>query len=226
MPSDGITLSRRALVVGVLLTFMVGLAAKTMFFPAEGGRTARVVRAGGTSAGPARLEPPGVPVGFGHSKRGALAAAVAYVQLGDLILSLDAEAAADVLGRVASREAGDAFVSSELAGFAQLRDALARGSGPSRLRVGVVATRVDAYSLDRARVRLWRVAVLSRDGMTNPGEQWATVTYDLIWEDGDWKIWSETVLPGPSPAPADERMATPAELDASLAGFMPFSGGR
>jgi len=58
---------------------------------------------------------------------------------------------------------------------------------------------VDAFSLDRARVRLWRVAVVSRGGMTNPGEQWATVTYDLVWEQGDWKIWSETDIPGPDP---------------------------
>jgi hypothetical protein len=92
--------------------------------------------------------------------------------------------------------------------------------------VGVVATRIDAFARDRARVGLWRVAVLSRDGMTNPGEQWATVTYDLVWEDRDWKIWSESVVPGPAPSPADAQLATPQELDTSLAGFRPFAGVR
>jgi hypothetical protein len=85
----------------------------------------------------------------------------------------------------------------------------------------VIAARVDAFSGDRARVRLWRVAVLSRDGMTSPGAQWATVTYDLVWEQGGWKIWSETVVPGPDPASTATDLATPSELEADLAGFDP-----
>jgi hypothetical protein len=224
--SGGVTLSRRALVVGALALFVVGLATKTLLFPAE----RRVVEApsptSAAGAGPSRVDAPGVPVGFAHDRRGALAAAVSYVQLGNVILSVDTESAAMVLRRVSSRDAGSTFVDTELAEFTQLRDALARGTGPSRLRVGVVATRIDAFAPDRARVRLWRVAVLSRDGMTNPGEQWATVTYDLVWEHRDWKIWSESVVPGPAPSPTDARLATPQELDASLSGFRPFAGVR
>ena len=49
--------------------------------------------------------------------------------------------------------------------------------------MGVLATRVEAFSTGRARVALWRVAVLSREGMTSPGEQWATVTYELVIPD-------------------------------------------
>jgi hypothetical protein len=149
---------------------------------------------------------------------------VSYVQLGNVLLAADSDTTAAALRRVSSRAAGSAFVDSELAQFGELRDALARGSGPSQLRVGVVATRVDAYARDRARVRLWRVAVLSRDGMTNPGEQWATVTYDLVWEHDDWKIWSESVTAGPSPSPTDAQLATPRELETSLAGFRLFAG--
>lgn len=225
MPAEGVTLSRRVLVLAGAGLFLVGLATKTLLFPADRSVTRPAQRSVTTSPGPARVEPPGVPVGFAHDRRGALAAAVAYVQLGDVVLSVDADTGAEVLRRVSSRAAGDAFVVSELAGFNQLQNALARGTGPSRLRVGVVATRIDAFAADRARVRLWRVAVLSRDGMTNPGEQWATVTYDLVWEYGDWKIWSETVVPGPAPSPTDSRLATPQELDASLAGFRPYAGG-
>jgi len=222
----GVTFSRQALMVGALAFFMVGLATKTLLFPAEG----RVVEARSpnpsTGAGPSRVEAPGVPIGFAHTRDGALAAAVAYVQLGHVILSADTDSAATVLRRVSSQSAGSTFVDSELAAFTQLRDALARGSGPAQLRVGVIATRIDAFAPDRARVRLWRVAVLSRDGMTNPGEQWATVTYDLVWEDHDWKIWSESIVPGPAPSPTDAQLATPQELDTSLSGFRPFSGVR
>ena len=222
--SGGVTFSRQALVVGALALFVVGLATKTLLFPAEG----RVVEAPSSNpsagAGPSRVEAPGVPIGFAHNRNGALAAAVAYVQLGHVILSADTDSAATVLRRVSSQSAGSTFVDSELAAFTQLRDALARGSGPAQLRVGVVATRIDAFARDRA--RLWRVAVLSRDGMTNPGEQWATVTYDLVWEDHDWKIWSESIVPGPAPSPTDAQLATPQELDTSLSGFRPFSGVR
>jgi hypothetical protein len=224
--SATVAVSRRALLIGAVALFVIGLAAKTLLFPADRhsvGAPTPVVSAG---AGPARVEAPGVPVGFAHTRDGALAASVAYVQLGSVLLSTDTDSAADVLRRVSSHSAGSTFVDSELASFTQLRAALARGTGPARLRVGVIATRIDAYASDRARVSLWRVAVLSRNGMTNPGEQWATVTYDLAWEDRDWKIWSETVVAGPSPSPTGDQLATPQELDTSLAGFRLFAGVR
>jgi hypothetical protein len=223
---SGVTVSRRVLVLGALALFIIGLAAKTFLFPTEQQEVAPSQPASAAGSGPSRVEAPGVPVGFARTRRGALAAAVRYVQLGNVILSVDTDSATSVLHRVSSSAAGSTFVDSELAAFAQLRAALARGSGPASLRVGVVATRVDAFASGRARVALWRVAVLSRDGMTNPGEQWATVTYDLVWEAHDWKIWSESVVPGPAPSPSDAQLATPQELETLLAGFRPFAGVR
>jgi hypothetical protein len=222
--SASVAVSRRALLIGALALLVIGLAAKTLLFPTDSHTIDAPTPSAAAGPGPARVEAPGVPVGFAHSRDGALAASVAYVQLGNVILSADTDSAADVLRRVSSRSAGSTFVDSELASFTQLRAALARGTGPASLRVGVVATRIDAYASDRARVSLWRVAVLSRDGMTNPGEQWATVTYDLVWEAHEWKIWSETVVAGPSPSPTGDQLATPRELDTSLAGFRLFAG--
>ena len=168
MSSTGVALSRRALVSGALVMLIVGFATKTLFFR-DIANTKPAGRASSVVTEAPRLDASGVPVGFARSQAGARDAAIAYVQMGDLVLSLDPSAAANVLRRVASRESSVQFVQSELAGFTQLRDALGRGSGPIRLRVGVIATRVDAFSQDRAEVRLWRVAILSRDGMTNPG---------------------------------------------------------
>jgi hypothetical protein len=216
--------SRRALAIGALALFVIGLATKTLLFPAKSETVDAPMPVAAADPGPARVEVPGVPVGFAHDRSGALAASVAYVQLGNVLLAVDTDSASNALRRVSSRAAGSTFVDSELASFTQLHDALARGTGPASLRVGVVATRIDAYASDRARVSLWRVAVLSRDGMTNPGEQWATVTYDLVWETHDWKIWSETVVAGPSPSPTGDQLATPQELDTSLAGFRLFAG--
>lgn len=226
MPGDGVTLSRRALVVGALLFFLVGLATKTLIFPSHAGPSTTSPRAERVSSGPGptRVDAAGVPSGFARDEAGAVAAAVAYVNLGDVIVSLAPDDVASVLDRVAS-DSADGFVEAQVAGFEQLQQALGRGAGPARLRVGVLATRVEAFSAERARVAVWRVSVLSRDGMTNPGEQWAIATYELVWEDGDWKIWSETLAPGPTPAPTGDGAATPDELEAELGGFVAYPGG-
>lgn len=220
MSTAGIALSRRALVSCALVMLVVGFATKALFFR-DTASTKPAGRASSVVTEAPRLDASDVPVGFARTQAGARDAAIAYVQMGDLVLSLDPSAAANVLRRVASRESSVQFVQTELDAFSQLRDALGRGSGPIRLRVGVIATRVDAFSQHRAEVRLWRVSVLSRDGMTNPGEQWATVTYDLVWEQGNWKIWSETDVPGPDPAASSSQLATPRELEAALVGFEP-----
>lgn len=220
MSTEGVTLTRRSLVFGAALLFATGLAAKTLFFR-DAASGSRSERSSSITAEAPHVDPTGVPVGFARSESGARDAAIAYVQLGDLLLSLDPTAAEATLHRIASADSREQFAQSALAGFAQLRNALGRGSGTIRLRVGIIAARVDAFSADRARVSLWRVAVLSRDGMTNPGEQWATVTYDLVWEQGDWRIWSETDIPGPDPAATASKLATPSELEAALAGFKP-----
>ena len=227
MSGEGVTLSRRALVGGVVVVFVCGLAVKTLV--SGGGAASSTVRASRATAGrvgPRAIEAPGVPVGFAHSRAGVTAAAVSYVRLGEVVLNAAPSDAETVLRRVASRDAADAFVAQEQAGFAQLREALARGTGTAHLRVGVLATRVEAFSPGRARVALWRVAVLSREGMTSPGEQWATVTYELVWEAGDWKIWSETSAAGPSPAAADARPASPSALEAALSGFVAYPRGQ
>jgi hypothetical protein len=82
--------------------------------------------------------------------------------------------------------------------------------------------RVDAFTPDRARVAVWHVGVLHRAEAVPPQAGWAISAFDLVWERDDWKVWSETVAPGPAPllnhaaAPAsDEQFAS------ALAGFIP-----
>src|SRR5437868_8988640 len=96
-------LSRRALVSGALVMLVVGFATKTLFFR----DTANTKPAGQASSFVTevpRLDASGVPVGFGRTRAGARDAAIAYVQMGDRVLSIDPSAAANVLRRVASRE--------------------------------------------------------------------------------------------------------------------------
>ena len=72
MSGEGVTFSRRTVVVGGLLIFLVGLATKTLLFPAATTtQTGSARRVGVVSAGPARVEAPGVPVGFARTTAGA-----------------------------------------------------------------------------------------------------------------------------------------------------------
>jgi hypothetical protein len=74
-------------------------------------------------------------------------------------------------------------------------------------------------------VSVWRVGVLSVAGLTAPLAEWTTVVYELVWERGDWRIWSEAQSPGPTPRvhPVDP-ISTPEQLTTSLAGFTRYPG--
>lgn len=94
------------------------------------------------------------------------------------------------------------------------------GSGPVVFRQAVVVSRVEAWSPERARVSVWHVGVLARDGVAPPQAGWATSSYELVWERGDWKVWSATVVPGPAPILNDSTApATARELITALTGF-------
>lgn len=219
------TLSRRALVAVVVGALVVGMAAKTLVFrdPASGGSRPRP-SAPDRSVGPRGVDEVGVPYGFSRTRAGALAAAVHFVGLGQVVLDAPPDMAEQTLRSMAASGTEDAFVETQLAGFEGLREALTRGEGVTRLRAGVVATQVEGYSPERVRVALWRVLVLSREGMTSPGEQWGIVTYELVWEDGDWRVWSEDVAAGPSPAATETRPDAPAAFESTLTGFDPYPG--
>jgi hypothetical protein len=90
-------------------------------------------------------------------------------------------------------------------------------------RQGAVAWRVDAYDDERARVAIWSVGVLSRDGVAPPQAGWSTSVVDLVWERGDWRVWGETITPGPTPIADDsDAPATSPRLLSALDGFTDF----
>lgn len=223
MDPGTLALSRRALALIVVVTLLAGMAIKTLVFRNDATEpTVRERRSSAAGPGPRGVDEHRVPFGFARTRDGALTAAVAFVGLGDLVLSLPPDQAEDALRAMAAASASDAFVATQMASFDALSEALGRGTGPARLRAGVVATKVEGFTRSRARVQLWRVLVLSREGMTSAAEQWATVTYELVWEAGDWRIWSEDLAEGPTPAPTDSRPGTPAALESGLAGFEPY----
>jgi len=162
----------------------------------------------------------GIPVGFAHSEDGATAAAVAYTTTGQVMLDLAPTQVAAAVRRYASAETVEQQIADTTAQLDGVRDALADGSGRTRYVQAVLASRLDAYGGDRARVAVWSVGVLWRSGAADPQAGWVTSTYDLVWEDDTWKVWAHTSSSGPSPAPnAGTPPVDAAELDRLLTGY-------
>jgi hypothetical protein len=178
-----------------------------------------------TSVVGSRTDDHGLEVGFAHTRAGAVAAATSDVRQGQRLYDLPTALRSSALQGMAAQSAADAYVADETQRLTELDGVAARGRGPLTWDVAVLAWRLDAYAPDRARVSVWRVGVLSVDGLTNPLAEWTTVAYDLVWERGDWRIWSETQTPGPTPKvhPADSP-STPEQLRTALAGFTRYPG--
>lgn len=172
--------------------------------------------------GPARREH-GVPAVFARSEDGAVAAAASFVTTGQALMDMDPLAADKAVRQMAAGATAGAQVEQLLGGLDGLRRTLDPGSGPITYRQAALAWRLDAFTPDRARVAVWHVGVLARHGVAPPQAGWATSAFDLVWERGDWRVWAETVTPGPAPIPDDNSPpATSAELAAALDGFAAF----
>lgn len=176
--------------------------------------------------GPTRTEH-GVPAGFGPTPEGALAAATAFVCSGQALLDMDPLAVEKAVRQMASTATADAQAATALADLRRLRDRLFSGTGPVMFRQAVVAWRLESFGEDRARVSVWHVGVLAREGIAAPQASWAVSTLELVWERDDWHLDRESVVPGPAPVLDNSAApATAAQFRAALDGFLDFGGAR
>lgn len=214
-----VTLRLRTLVFAVAVALVVGLGisglVRTPAHPKrESGSAASSPRPSSTSA---RRRP---------SRANAVTAATVYVRLGQHIFDLPPDQRAAALRAIASRSAAEGYVATQAAQLAELDGVAQRGSGPLTWNVSVLATRLDAFTPTRARVSVWRVGVLSIEGLTAPLSEWTIVTYELVWERHAWRIWSETQAPGPTPmGHPEETPSTPGQMRAALDGFVRYPDG-
>lgn len=169
--------------------------------------------------GPTRVEH-GVPAGFSRTADGAVAAAVSFVCTGQALLDMDPLGAEEAVRQMAAATTADRQAADTLAKLRTARNTLAAGSGPTVYRQAAVAWRVESFTPDRARIAVWNVGVLAREGIAPPQAGWAISTFDLGWERGDWKVIDERITPGPAPILDDSAApATAAQLIASLEDF-------
>jgi len=176
------------------------------------------------SAGPV-AEQSGLPVGFAHGEDGAVAAATAYATAPQRWLYFtDDEITAAVL-EIATPVAAPRLADEVVADVGIAREQL--GDSPGRVwwLVRPMAWRVESFSRDDARIAVWAVTVLSAEDVAAPQSEWITVTIDLAWFDGDWRVDAVRDTPGPTPmsGPNDPPWdAVP--FDDALAGFTRLDG--
>lgn len=211
--------------------FASGLAVAVLL-PRSGGADdeARVAPAAGESAptattggpGPAVLRE-GVPTGFERSEEGAVAATASFVCTGQALLDMDPLSAEEAVRELSAEASADELVRRHLTQLDGAREVLASGTGPIVFRQAALAWRIEAYHEDRARIAVWNVGVLSREGVAPPQAGWSTSVVDLVWERGDWRVWGESITPGPTPIIDDsDAPSTSAQLADALTGFTDF----
>ena len=165
----------------------------------------------------------GLPAGFARTRDGALAAGLVYTAtVSQRVLYFDDEQTAAALESIAANAARDTFVADTVRQLEAARAPLSAGSGTAWWLVRPLAWKVEAYTPDRARIAVWLVRVLARPGVVVPQSSWVTETVEVVWERGDWRLWSTVTQPGPTPILDGSDLAeSAAEFDAALLDYTP-----
>jgi hypothetical protein len=96
--------------------------------------------------------------------------------------------------------ASDAGADELAARVARDLDALSEAGDRAEMTywVAPLAMRVTKHSADGATVEVWQVGALAIAGV-RVSQHWVTVTYDLVWERGRWRLDAERSADGPQP---------------------------
>jgi hypothetical protein len=193
---------------------------------------------GGSSDGsseartPPRVATPAVVERAGRgalSRAGALSAAAESTTLLTRMLPMDADEARRVAADVASDAYRAVLVAAVDTELLPLQWQMAGLPGPLH-RQSVLASRMESYAassdMGRARVSVWLLFTVglneeSADGAaerTNAVGRFVTVSVDLVWQRGQWRLDAVTQRPGPTPL-LDGAPQTARDFAAALAGF-------
>lgn len=195
---------RRGVIVLAVLVFGLGIGAFATHRepprPASGTQPRVAPAADSPDEGPGPREiVDGVGVGFSHNAAGAVAAAVSYTIAPQAWLYLSDETVRTSAEALTVPAAHAEIVPDLVEDARLLRDQLTQASGTVWFVVAPLATKVDNYRDDEARVQVWATRVLSADGVAVPQAGWQTLSFVLVWSDGDWRIGGVDEAEGPTP---------------------------
>jgi hypothetical protein len=190
-------------ILGVIAALLLGLLIGRLTAPDENDAPPPPTSGGEARVGPSRSVD-GVPVGYARTRAGAVAAATNFVAV------LSSPAMLDDAQREAAvrRMATEQFAPRLLEQTEAANRRLAAGPLGSGLRQGDATVfqgaqlgyRLVDYSDDRAAVSVWSVAIIANTGAVAPQVGWQTNTFELAWQDGDWRLDGYRGRPGPTPA--------------------------
>jgi hypothetical protein len=169
----------------------------------------------------------GVTGGFGNDERGAVAASVTYTALSQRWLYLSDDEVAAIVAKVAAPGAEQRMTREVLADVRTARRELAASPGRVWWLVHPLAWKTLSYSPSEASVAVWTVTVLSAAEVAAPQAEWMTITVDLSWSVGGWRVETVDDRPGPTPMTGPRDDPWDAEpFDDELAGFIRLEGDR
>ncbi|MGA5295971.1 hypothetical protein ACWDR5_29835 [Streptomyces koyangensis] len=183
-----------------------------------------------TGTKPVDSQASGIPTGHPRTKQGAESAAANYaVALGSTGM-FGEERRSQILETIIVpsevqrfRDSLDKAYSKPLFQNLGLRE---DGSSPDGLtfvsRTTPIGTTAAKYTDTKTTLSVWCSGLLGLAGetSTNPvTSSWFTITMELHWVDGDWKIFTHSQKDGPAPVPGDERAATSEEIAKAVEGY-------
>ena len=213
------------LVAGVTVTrFFGGGDDRTESTAAESQEPTPRPSAPAGGSGPS-LERAGLDVGFAADQDGAVAAAVSYATASQRWLYFTDDEIRDAIAEIATPVAAPRMADEIVLEVSTAREQL--GASPGRIwwLVRPLAWRVEHHDGDDARVSVWVVTILSAAEVAAPQSEYMTVTLDLAWVDGDWRVDGVRDTPGPTPMTGPRDQPWDAEpFDQTLAGFTRMDG--
>lgn len=96
-------------------------------------------------------------------------------------------------------------------------------------RTTPIGTKSTAYSSEKSTVEVWCSGLLGLAGekSTKPvTNSWFTITMNLEWTDGDWKIVTHSQKEGPAPVPGDDRASSSDDIAKAVQGYGGFTYAR
>ncbi|MGD1221635.1 hypothetical protein AB9Q10_24795 [Streptomyces krungchingensis] len=186
---------------------------------------------------PVDTQTSGIPSGYAHNAQGAQSAAANYaVALGSTgMFKTDSRHGIvnTIYTSAASAQLQGPMDQAYSADFLSRMGLDAKGNPPAGStfvsRTVPVGTTVQQYSDTGAKVSVWYMGLIGMSGQTSTdpvSSTWKTWTFELKWDNGDWKIVTDSQKDGPAPVPGDDKAATSDEITKAVEEYGGFTYAR